>query len=113
MNDRERLAALIQEFFARPMTMGELTNAAAEIFGPDRAEEIAVTEVTRARAMKSKAEAEGFRSRGWEINEIWHTCNDHLVCAGCQHEGKARGDGWDEYPPVHPGCRCSVRIEIA
>lgn len=98
MNDRERLAALIQEFFARPMTMGDLTNAVAEIFGADRAEEIAVTEVTRACAMKSKAEADDLRSRGFEIIDIWRTCNDSLVCADCQHEVKARGDGWDEYP---------------
>jgi hypothetical protein len=113
LNDKERLAAAIREFFARPMTMGELQELVADIFGPDRAEEIAVTEVTRASAMKRKAEADELRAAGFEIIEIWHTCNDSLVCADCQHEGKARGDGWDEYPPVHAGCRCSVAHQIA
>lgn len=115
MNDQERLAAVIQEFMDRPMTMGELTNAVAKILGlaADQANEIAVTELTRAYAMKSKAEADEVRASGFEVLDIWRTTNDELVCELCDHEGKVRGDGWNECPPVHPGCRCSVEHEAA
>ena len=46
--------------------------------------------------------------------EIWHTNNDELVCDKCAPlNGTQRGEDWEEYPPLHPSCRCDVVLEMA
>jgi hypothetical protein len=114
--EEKRLAALVRDFVATgSMTMRQLTKSVAEIFGPERAGEIAATEVTRAYAIKSKSEVDELRAVGLKLIDVWHTANDEEVCAECrQREGNAPGDGiLVEYPPAHPGCRCWVGHRVA
>jgi len=111
--DEVRLDKAIRAFFSGGQTMGDLTKAVADIFGPEKAQEIAVTETTRAYSEAGRAAADRLRDEGFEILEIWNTTNDELVCELCDLNGVKRGEGWTDYPPVHPGCRCSVGTEIA
>ena len=113
---RVRLAAALQIFISTPEPREDLIGRVAGIFGPERAEVIAVTETTRAYAQGGRMAADELRAAGFEILDIWRTANDELSrdCELCGPlEGKVRGDGWTEDPPAHPNCRCGVAHEIA
>ena len=110
---RKGIAAAIEEFATTPETMGELREKVASLFSPERANRIAVTEVTRAYTEGGRIEADELRETGLQLIDIWRTENDSLVCEDCDHEGEAYGEGWTEYPPVHPNCRCSIERELA
>jgi SPP1 gp7 family putative phage head morphogenesis protein len=95
-------------------TMGDLKARLAPAFSPQRADLIAVTEVTRAYANGNKA---AFAQAGF-TEWRWHTNRDDLVCPICgglngkivkigQPFGTWRGKALTE-PPAHPGCRCWV-----
>lgn len=111
---REKLAAAIARFAEEPQTMGTLRQSVAHIFSPERANLIAVTEVTRAYTGGGEAAADELRDAGFEIIERWHTKNDSLVCSDCRAKN---GDDitmfGSQRPPLHPGCRCRVTREVA
>lgn len=108
---RAALQQAIQEFADRPMTVGELRETVAHVFGEDRAARIATTEVTRAYTAAGNAAADELRAAGFEINDVWYTTGS--PCSLCDHEGEKRGEGWSEDPPLHPNCLCRVEHEIA
>ena len=85
------------------------------LFGPSRAKSIAVTEVTRAYAEGANIAKEQIeRMSGLQMVHIWNTNNDSLVCEICAPlNRKKQGDGWWEFPPAHPNCRCWTTQEIA
>ena len=111
---RELLSEAIAKFTAEPETMGTLRQAVANIFSPERANLIAVTEVTRAYSAGGSAAAEELREAGFEIIERWHTKGDSLVCDDCRsRNGQDISKHGNVQPPLHPGCRCGVSREIA
>lgn len=86
--------------------------------GDWRAENIAVTETTRAFAQAADEMDREFEAAGLEFYRFWNTRNDSLVCDIC---GPLHGlpetaeGGWDPtgigpgaYPPAHPHCRCWI-----
>ena len=87
------------------------------IFGPKRAEGIAVTEITRAAAEGARATARELKIEGIEMVEVWQTNNDAIVqeCPICwPRHGKKEGSNWtrDQGPPGHIRCRCWLSHEL-
>ena len=81
-------------------------------FGLRRAEIIAVTETTNAKAMVMMAIQKILAEQGVQTQLIWVTAQDELVCAKCRPlNGQAQGV-WQAPPPAHPYCRCTLRLEV-
>lgn len=113
MTTTQRIQNEIAEYIRNSETIGHLIRRirGGQLYSPERAQTIAVTEVTR-------AFAEGNRA-AWKASEViekreWRTNNDELVCPVC---GPLAGRvvGLDEDfgdgisgPPAHPRCRCWV-----
>lgn len=79
--------------------------------GPDAADDIAVTETTRANSRAERAAAEDFeRATGVKIVAYWHTEEDGRVCSRCEAVNRQPERIWlaryPDGPPVHPRCRC-------
>ena len=86
------------------------------IYGPQRAEAIAITETTRAATEGQRGVADEVANQGIHLIEIWETANDDIVCTNIclPRHGKAEGDGWtrNDGPPGHTRCRCGTRFEL-
>jgi len=109
----KQLGEALETFTIGGQTMGELREIVAGIFTPERAQTIAVTELTRAYAMATQIDAEELKAAGLDVREIWQTNNDDLVCDECGPlNGTQRGEDWEDYPPLHPNCRCDVGLEF-
>ena len=110
---RRALQKAVSSYFEMGLTRADLEGRLVNIFGPVRAEMIAVTEVTRAASQGEMAIAQDLRGQGISMVAIWQTNNDELVCPICgPRHGKKRGDGWDDPPPAHPRCRCWINHEL-
>lgn len=94
--------------------LDELTGRLAPLFGPVRAEMIAVTETTRAFA---EGNVITWRESGVVDGLRWMTAQDELVCPICEplagREAPLDGDGFSTEaglgipaPPAHVNCRC-------
>ena len=108
INDHSRTAlqSTVGAYYERGQTTGELVNRLSGIFGPTRAEMIAVTEITRAAAEGERAMVRELNKQGGvQMVPIWQTNNDSLVCPICgPRHSQEITDGI--YPPSHPRCRC-------
>ena len=124
---RRGVGNAVSNFYTEAQTMGELTgnmttfrDNLGTVFSPQRAEMIAVTEVTRSAAEGEREMAKELAKEGIIMVEVWQTRNDDLVCEICGprngiEELKGSGDAyWDRNmgPPGHPRCRCNVRHEL-
>ena len=120
---RNGLSQAIQAYFRDAGTIGNLesriaayeqfTRRAGNLFGPVRAETIAITEVTRAAAQGEIAIAEDIKKQGIEMIATWNTNQDESTCPLCSPlNNKKQGDGWTEPPPLHPRCKCWLNHEL-
>lgn len=108
---REALA----EYGLGEMTRGELGEMIARsgIYSPARADLIGNTETTRMLAKGAEVAKEELAAEGIVMIERWHTTIGGNPCDEClRRNGRLRGDGWYDLPPIHPGCQCSVTLEI-
>lgn len=81
-------------------------------FGNRRAEIIAVTEITNAKAMVILKIQQLLAAQGVQTQLIWITAQDELVCTKCRPlNGQPQGI-WQTPPPAHPYCRCTLRLEV-
>jgi SPP1 gp7 family putative phage head morphogenesis protein len=93
----------------------QLVRSLENVFGPARAERIAVTETTRIFSESVQAQA---MTDPFVEYLMWQTGNDELVCDICGPlDGQVvrkgeRFDG-DLMPPAHPNCRCWLSEETA
>lgn len=108
-NSQAQLQDAVDRFFRDGLTLGELTDAIGQIFGPGRAELIAITEITRAVDESDHEQTDMLKGMGFVFQEIWDTNNDDLVCEIC---GPLDGTVTEERVPAHPGCRCRKRFEL-
>lgn len=109
----EKLAAeIVRSTREHVASGGELDTA----YGRARAENIGVTEITRARVAGEQAAVAELRKQGVAVKTIWRTEQDEAVCAICFPL-----DGEDEFryaidfpdgPPAHPRCRCTLEYEF-
>jgi len=99
---QEKVAQWIRE---PGRTIGDLTADLEPYFGKMRAQMIAVTETTRAFAEGEKVAVAQAREYGFEMETIWHTNRDELVCSVCAPKD---GEVTTEFPPAHPRCRCWI-----
>jgi len=85
------------------------------LFGPVRAEAIAVTEITRALSQAEAMYAKELAERDLELQERWLTAEDEKVCPICGALDHTLKDKWGQEfpdgPPAHPNCRCQVVLE--
>jgi hypothetical protein len=114
-NTQAALQSAVSGYYQSGQSMGTLTNSLSSLFGPVRAESIAVTEITRASAQGEIDIANQIMRDNPSIEtiSIWQTNKDDRVCPICgPRQGKAQGDGWTDPPPGHPRCRCWLNHKI-
>lgn len=102
---RQWLASAVTDFYNADLSYTDLITRVATVFGPARATNIAVTEVTRA-ASAGVAEFEReLNEMGVGTETVVTTAEDDRVCPICgpKADKPVRVEGW---PPYHPGCRC-------
>ncbi len=93
---RRVLQTKVSAYIENPTTIGELRNELFKAgFSKTRANAIAVTEVTRAYARGEEISAKHSQEAGLELEPIWHTNEDELVCPICgPNNGKRKSEGW-------------------
>lgn len=112
---RERVGALVDEFFNAPeVDLQALGARLGELFNPARGDMIAVTEVTRASAqgelgLFAEIKRDNPSAR---IVQVWLTSQDELVCPVCGPRHGQRIASQNDMPPAHPRCRCAVGTEL-
>lgn len=136
----------IAAFFEEGLTWGELVRRLQDdpalsklfgkdvrdrlgrVFGPTRAEMIAVTEVTRAAAEGELITVSQLNRDGIAMIAKWNTRNDELVCPKCGPLNQVYATRYDADrrpywthpttgvengpPPRHPRCRCTKSWEL-
>ncbi|MFI3197232.1 MAG: phage minor head protein, partial [Methylococcaceae bacterium] len=115
-NSRLQFEALVRQ----GVSPDEIIERMALRFSSGHAEQIAVTELTRAEAQFSEALSSRLSEQGVESQIRWLTSEDERVCPICwplDHKLKKDG-GWMSKggmiagPPAHPNCRCQTVVEL-
>jgi len=109
----------VGDYFDRGLTLAELERRlqASGMFGAQRANVIATTEVTRAAAQGEKEIADTiYRNNHLRLIPYWLTNRDEYVCPICRPldglEIRPDNETHGMFPPAHPRCRCSVRWRL-
>lgn len=116
LTTKDLLRSVMETFHSRGgMTRGDIEQLLKPAFGPVRAEAIAVTEVTRAHAQGQLTYQKQLAESGINMERIWQTNNDELVCPLC---GPLNGKPESEWegtagPPRHVRCRCFATLRRA
>ncbi len=106
---------MVQESLADWVGSGDplpdLIDTLGPLFGPDRAELIAVTEATRAFAEGNRL---AWQESGMVDGIRWMTTNDDLVCDICGPlDGVQMPLDSVDIPPAHPRCRCWIQPVVS
>lgn len=110
----------VEERLKQDPTLADLFTAdvrdkLGRVYGPQRAEMIATTEITRASTEGDRLYADELARQGIVMDEIWETSKMENVCPICKpRDGKKLGDGWtrNDGPPAHPRCICTTRFVL-
>lgn len=90
-----------------------IREANRKAFGRQRAEDVAITEVTRASSRAETAAREVATETGADLEGIWVTSRDDKVCEICQPLHGQPESMWRVFfpdgPSAHPRCRCWIR----
>lgn len=111
----------LQAMLADGITDEEIIERIALRFSSGHAEQVAVTEITRAEGYFSEALQSRLSEQGVEATIRWVTAEDEKVCPICaplDDKIKPPG-GWNagkfgtlQGPPAHPNCRCKTVVEL-
>ena len=117
---RKLVSEVIARFVGTPgMTIGDITEKLEPGFGEARAQQIAVTETTRAYSAGQETYQGMLKEAGLQFERIWITSMDEKVCKVCQAPpegilGDQPESKWPEQyksgPPGHVGCRCHASL---
>jgi hypothetical protein len=113
---RTTLQRAMEQFTSTPgMTRGQLEALLEPVFGKVRAEAISITEVTRAATAAIEQYQAELDGAGIQMEKIWHTNRDELVCPLCGPlDGKPESKWGDSGPPPrHTRCRCFTTLRLA
>lgn len=107
---QRRLQTAVSEWISNGDPLDQLARELAPVFGRDRAQLIASTEVTRAYAEANRI---AYGETGVVDRVEWRTAEDERVCPICgplDRQTADRNDGFDDvgFPPAHPRCRCWI-----
>ncbi len=121
---RRQFEALLRE----GVSYDEIVERMALRFSSGHAEQIAITELTRAEAHFADALASRLSEQGVQSQIRWQTSEDEKVCPICSpadHKlrdeaintprGGWNGQTWGDRfgrPPAHPRCRCLTIVEL-
>lgn len=112
-NSRRQIQQAVGDYFSQQMTQRDLQARISRTFGPVRASQIAVTEVTRAASHGEIAVNQALQQLGLKPVLVWRTNADDRTCVLCSPlDGKQQGDGWTNPPPIHVNCRCWMSTEF-
>lgn len=108
---REQVQQAISDWIQSGASLPALDKTLEPIFGADRADMIAATEVTRVFA---QANMDLWESTGMVSSATWMTSKDESVCPECDaNDGMEVGIGdLDAAPPAHPNCRCWLQPNV-
>jgi hypothetical protein len=108
---RDRLQTLVSDFFEKGQAIEDLNNALVEEYGAYRAGLISITEVTRASVEGEKDIVDEIeKDSSLEMVPTFNTENDDIVCDDCGPLNQQEVED-DDFPPLHPGCRCWLNWE--
>lgn len=112
---RTIIANATEQFIATPgMTNQELRDLLEPAFGEWRANLISTTETSRAYAQSSLVYKNRLAEQGISMLRVHNTSRDERVCPLCGPRDRKPETEWPDYgPPLHPGCRCSVSLQLA
>lgn len=114
---RKQLQAMVQQ----GISQDEIIERIALRFGTGHAEQVSVTEITRAESYFSDALQKRLAEQNVESTIRWLTSEDERVCPICGPlDNKKKPDGgWVtkfgvlQGPPAHPNCRCKTVVELS
>lgn len=106
---------VISTFVETPgMTVEDVEMLLEPAFGVVRAKMIAVTEITRAYSSATNIQKKLLAEAGIEMERIWHTGHDELVCEICAPLNGQPESVWaKDFPdgaPAHVNCRCWLTL---
>jgi len=117
----ENTRAKLNDLIRQGLTQDEIIENIALRFSSGHAEQVAITEITRAEGYFSEALNARLEEQGLTGQIRWLTAEDEKVCPLCgplDHKLKKDG-GWVlkngqtvTAPPVHPNCRCQTVVEL-
>lgn len=114
----------LQTMVSQGIGADEIIERIAMRFGSGHAEQVAVTEITRAEGYFSEALSARLKEQGMTTTIRWLTSEDERVCPLCgpldnkfkdASIPKLGGQSWGEKygsPPAHPNCRCKTIVEV-
>jgi hypothetical protein len=115
---RRQLGQAMQRYLDTPgMTREDLETMLRRTFGKQRAEKIAITEVTRANAGAVNGLQDYYeREMDLTYERVWQTSNDERVCPVCGPLDGKPERFWrvrfPKGPPAHPRCRCGMSLRL-
>lgn len=114
---RAGLEKAIGAFRATPtMTVEDVVAQLRGVFGPRRAELIAITALTEASNQATLSYQQQLAAAGVTMERVWRTANDERTCAICAPlNGKSEKDWKERFPnggPAHFRCRCGTTLRM-
>ena len=99
----------VKEWFDDPdQDLGDLTDSLSSWFAPWRAEMVGITETGRLSSAGQMVAADRLGATTW----TWRTSEDDLVCDECVDLDGTEFQMEDEFPPLHPNCRCDSSLVL-
>jgi SPP1 gp7 family putative phage head morphogenesis protein len=110
---RKQLQAMLQD----GISQDEIIERISLRFGSGHAEQVAVTEITRAESYFSDALSSRLTEQGVDTNTRWIAKEDEKMCPICRKlDNKLKPWTLDgvpiQGPPAHPRCRCTSVVEL-